>query len=455
MIPLSNKHLLGLVALSLATTTATAQSLLSQYGETVLAVGDNAPGIPGATIFATSNFDAPLLDQNGTLVFRARLTGAVTALDDRAYFLGRANGDLQSVVRGGDPAPGLPGIFLRSATSTVGLSGQPRISAYGEILYFQSTISDAPGGSTVTSANDTAQFWGPVGGLTLLAREGDTVPFVAVNPPAYGNLSFTAANNTMNESGNVLFATQLVGGDVTIGTNDYAVVTGTPGSLQIVVRKGDTLPGGEVVVPVSGSTVLSFIYQINAAGQVLHEMKFAAGPGGVGINNDRALAVWTPGMGDTIIAREGQQAPGLPTGVLFQDTVSSPGWSPGLSSNSFNRFGSTAFTTVLEGGGAVAGVDGFAVYYGGPLSGLTPVFRQGDPAPGLPGVTWGVAANASVQCNDAGDVCCVAFLGGAATTADDSCLVVGSFANPGIVAREGDLVPGMAATVNGPWRYGP
>ncbi|MBL8730634.1 MAG: hypothetical protein JNM25_19610, partial [Planctomycetes bacterium] len=47
------------------------------------------------------------------------------------------------------------------------------------------------------------------------------------------------------------------------------------------------------------------------------------------------------------------------------------------------------------------------------------------------------------------------FLGGAATTADDSCLVVGSFANPGIVAREGDLVPGMAATVNGPWRYGP
>ncbi|MFY9340890.1 MAG: hypothetical protein WAT39_00280, partial [Planctomycetota bacterium] len=125
----SRTQLLGLLFLSMAATSAAAQSILAQHGEIVHAVGDPLPSAaggvtpaPGATIFATSNFDSPLMDQNGTILYRARFTGGgSSALDDRAYFLGRANGDLQMVVRAGDAAPGLPGLVLRSATASSGL----------------------------------------------------------------------------------------------------------------------------------------------------------------------------------------------------------------------------------------------------------------------------------------------------------------------------------------------
>src|SRR5262245_56775612 len=168
-----------LLLLSLVCTTAAAQSILSQHAQVVQAVGDPVAAIPGATIFATNNFDAPIMDQNGTIVYRARMTGGVTTLEDRAYFMGRANGALTMILRAGDQAPGLPaGIFLRSDTlSSQGPNATMRISPYGEILLWYSMLSDDanPG---VTTTNDTAVFWGPVGNFTVLAREGDQVPFL-------------------------------------------------------------------------------------------------------------------------------------------------------------------------------------------------------------------------------------------------------------------------------------
>lgn len=446
----------AIVVLALACTTAAAQSILSQHGEIVLAVGDAAPGIPGATINLTSNFDSPVIDQNGTIVFRARLLGGgATAIDDRAYFLGRANGDLQLAVRAGDPAPGLPGVFLRSDTSSASGPGSAvRISPFGEILYFASSLSDDanPG---VTTANDTALLIGPVGGQVLLTREGDPVPFLAA-APTYGSQSFSLQNNAINAAGSVLFTTALAIGSGTpavVAADDTVMVTGSPGSLSVVSREGDTLPGGEVVIPVSGGNTLSFINQINELGQVLHELRFSTTVGTATTANDRALAVWTAGV-DTIIAREGQQAPGLPAGVLF--ATPALGWTVDTGGATFTKSGKTAIHASLDGGGTVVGVDDRAVYFGG-IGGMNLVMQKGSLAPGLGGVTFGNIGNSSLTCNE-NEVAFVGFFpaGGMVTTANDSSLWRGS--NPGnltMIAREGDLVPTsvLPATLNGPWAY--
>src|SRR6185295_3591792 len=106
-------------------------------------------------------------------------------------------------------APGLPaGIFLRSdTTANQGPGSAVRISPFGEILYFASSLSD-DAGPAVTTANDTALFWGPVGNLLLLAREGDQVPFLGAGI-TYGPLSMTLQNNAINASGQVLFSSTL------------------------------------------------------------------------------------------------------------------------------------------------------------------------------------------------------------------------------------------------------
>jgi hypothetical protein len=440
-----------LLLLSIACTTAAAQSILSQQGQIVQAVGDPVAAIPGATIFATSNFDSPNMDQNGTIVYRARMTGAVTALDDRAYFMGRANGDLTMVLRSGDQAPGLPaGIFLRSDTAAASGPGSVvRISPYGEILFFSTGLSD-DANPIVTTANDTALYWGPPGGYVLLAREGDQVPFLAPGI-TYGSQSLSLQFNGINSSGRVLFSTTLLGAVTT--ADDSVMVTGTPGNLVAVSREGDVLPGGEVVIPVSGTT-LSFINQINEAGQVLHELRFGVAlPSTATTANDRALAIWTAGT-DTIIAREGQQAPGLPAGVLF--ATPTLGWTVDMGSAAFTNSGKTAINPALDGGGTVVGVDDRAVYFGG-IGGLNLVMRKGDACPGLPGVTFGNIGTSGLTCNE-NEVAFVAFhpVGGSVTATNDTSLWRGSnLGNLTMIAREGDTVPAtvLPPSVNGPWTF--
>ena len=440
-----------LLLLSIASTTAAAQSILSQHAQVVHAVGDAIAAIPGATINPTSNFDAPVMDQNGTILYRARLAGAVTALDDRALFLGRSNGDVTMILRAGDQAPSRPaGIFLRSDTGSAqgpGSGSALRISPFGEILYFSSTLSD-DANPVVTTTNDTALFWGPSGSLTVLAREGDPVPFLPAGI-TYGSQAFSLQNNAINAAGQALFSTTLLGAVTT--ADDCVMVLGTPGSLVTVSREGDVLPGGEVVIPVSGATTLSFINQLNESGQVLHELRFAVtAPSTATTANDRALAVWTAGT-DVIIAREGQQAPGLPAGVLF--ATPTLGWTPDTGGAAFTASGKTAISAALDGGGTVVGVDDRAVYFGG-IGGLNLVFRKGDAAPGLPGISLGVVGTSGMTCNE-NELAFVGFLVGGTVDNDSSLWRGSSLANLTMIAREGDQVPTsvLAPSVNGPWKY--
>ncbi len=435
-----------LLVLGIAASSAAAQSLMSQNHEVVMAVGDPVPGLPGVTIQQTSNFDPPQIDQNGTVIFRGRLVGgSVSAVDDRAYFLGRGNGDLQMILQAGTQAPGLPaGILLRNTTSSAGLNGFPRISPFGEMLFFQSALYDPVTPANTPSTADTAFFWGSAGGLMLLAREGDQVPFLAPGV-TWGSLAGGLQNTQINASGSVVFLAAAVGATA---ADDGLLVTGIPGNLSLVSREGDVLPVGSVVMPVSGLTQLSFVTQMNAAGQVLHEMRFATAlPSTATTANDRALAIWTAGV-DTIIAREGDPAPGLPGATFGNPTAT---WSPSVGSSAFTNSGKTTFLATVIGGSVTPSTD--QVVYVGGTAGLTLVLQKGDPAPGLiGGETFGTTNAISLSCNDAGEVAFINSLLGA-TTSTDSSMWVGSAGNLQAIAREGDVVSVLAPSVNGLWRF--
>ena len=305
---------------------ALAQSVLTQHGETVIASGDAVPGFPtGAVIAPGFTALGAAIDRNGTMVFRARVTQnaalGIDSTNDGALFVGRNLGDLRLCVRAGDQAPGCAaGTLLRSnlAAASNGLGTNPRISPTGEILFFRSAIYDPTTPANTPSNANTALFWGSVGNLQLLAREGDTVPFLG-NGERYGDIVFTHQSNKINSSGAVVLHNILQTGGGVNSSNDSMLVTGLPGSLQLIVREGSVWSGSQNSELTGPVTTLA---QLNESGAVLHEVQLALGSGTVPVTaaNDRLLAMWVAGT-DLTLCREGDQAPGLPTGVVFADAV--------------------------------------------------------------------------------------------------------------------------------------
>ena len=102
----------------------------------------------------------------------------------------------------------------------------------------------------VTTADDTAIWVGTPGNFSILVREGDAAPGTvgATMTTSFSNPSHQPTG--INRSGRVLFQTTLANGDVSGTTNNSAWYSGTAGALELVARKGDTLPGGQVVVSV-------------------------------------------------------------------------------------------------------------------------------------------------------------------------------------------------------------
>lgn len=429
---------------------AIGQSLLQQHGEVVLVAGDTAPGLVGKSILASwSGLTTPVCDLDGTVLFQARLTPA--GVDDRALYLGRSRADLQLLAQSGDQAPGLPaGTLLRSSNASSGsaLENDPAISAAGQIAFFGSGIYD-PGnpGNTPTTA-DTALFWGTIGNLTAIAREGDQVPGMPAGV-TFGHLQFDRDDHRIGPDGTVCLPCAL-GGNVN-SSNDAAILTGTPGSLVVVAREGDPVNGTTLTWRAVFGNTLSNSYAINGTGEILLDARFA---GSANNSNDRGLVVWRPGSGASIISREGSQAPGMPTGVVTTGN-------PAQGGNVWNDSGKTLFTWTVA-GPSITLDNNTATFYGG-TGGVSKVLQEGD-AIGLPtGETWGNVVNASLNSNESGTLALAGELrdanGNALPSNVDSALLVATepewhAGNWRLVVREGDVIPAIPPSVHGPWVCG-
>lgn len=445
---ISSTTLRTALVLGLAATSAAAQNLMSQHGEVVLAAGQNAPGIPGFTTYNTNAFafGSPVVDQNGTILVQSRLLPS--GIDDRAIFIGRNGSDMQLVVQSNTQAPGLPaGTMLKSnsLTSGSGLENDPAISPFNEILFFGSRIFDTAMPTNTPSTSDHAIFWGPVGGIQVIAREGTQVPGMPAGVN-YGSTSFSRQYNKVNSSGTVVFKNDM--GGATTSADDAVMLTGVPGALTIVAREGDQAPGmaaGILWNAASGGT-MSFLVGMNDAAEIVFSPKLI-GPG-ITTANDSVMATYQPGAGATIWAQEGDQAPGMPAGTVLSGT-------PAGNSANWNNSGQMLLGwNMADGGVSITTANDQTLWLGG-LAGMSMVVREGD-ATGFAGSeTFGVFNNTSQKRNESGTIVFNNTLrdatGASLPTTDDSAMVIGTPGNWSQIVREGQIIPEIPASVNGPW----
>jgi hypothetical protein len=419
---------------------AQAQSLLTAQGRFVASNDDLAPGFTGVEFFGGGGtFDTGALTDDGRILFRARVVnGSQTALNDRALFFGSDLSNLTMVLQSGtqEPSNTIPGATMNTATLG-GISGSVRISGNGNHMLFGTALSN--GG--VTTANDTALYVGsPTAGWTILAREGDPAPGTGGASFSTSFSSPSTQNTGLNDNGFAFFKSTLAGGDVSGITNNEALFAGTAGNLQLVLRKGATLPGGEVVAGV----MPSFISQVNSLNHVLFDISLVQGSGTtpVGPESDRALMLYVPGGGLLELMREGDAAP-YP-GVTFNNPLNT--WSPSVPACGFTNTDQVVMSLQL-GGSATAGLDDQAIFVVTP-SGIAPIVRKNDLVPGLPGVNFGSFNNTNLGLNDAGQLFIQASFTGAVTIDDDTAMFVTDGAsNFKLIAREGGVAPGSGGGV--------
>lgn len=313
--------------------------------ELIALTGEQAPGTTQGTIF--ERFLGPLISDTGQVTFRAFLDGPNSPNTDWGLF-SYSNNNLRLVARNGVSVPSLgPDVTLK-ATSIVGTTLFPAISNTGQIVF-----SSEFQGSGVDGTNNHGIFSDLDGTLSLVVREGDSAPGTG------GNLyfkDFFSGSLTVNDVGNVAFKSVL-----SDTNSDYFGIYSQPnGLLNLVARSGDFASGIGTGVFFQGFGNP----EMNNTGQVAFK-GFLSG-NGVGNTNDEGIFAESSSALD-LIARKGDLAPDIGSGVLFGD----------LFDPLINDFGQVAFNTELTGPGVDNNNDR-AIFATDSMGALRLVAREGD-----------------------------------------------------------------------------
>lgn len=326
----------------------------------------------------------------------------------------RAAADLQltRLIGTGDPAPGLPGATMEP----VGGRAVPQLDNQGNIAVGVRLSGVGPGIHNAT-------LYGRPGNFNIVLRDHAPAPGLEPREVAFSDTFALGLDGAFHFSGLVL-------------TTDMTAVepiiwTQTPSGPEIVLRAFDQPPG----VPEPGAWIgAPILLHAGPGGQIM----FTAGMGGPGIDDSNREGLWTqsvPGGPLSLLAREGDPAPGLPDDVRFRGAADISTF------YKVNRAGEVAFRAFLQGPG-IDGTNESAIWSGTPGN-LSVTARAGDPAPGAgPGVNF--ASFAELSLNDAGEHFFYSALAGENVTPEnDLALWHGVPENLQLIAREGDHAPGM------------
>lgn len=312
----------------------------------------------------------------------------------------------------GEQAPGAPpGAIFHEVFG-------PSLNAEGRVA-FHAVLE----GEGISFAN-RAGIWSEASGhVALVARSGSQAP----DPPEGVRFEGFLGPPLINGLGQSCFVASLAGAGVD-ETNNVGIWNERNGDLSLIARAGDRPMGMQASVVFGLMGNLMF----NASGRVA----FAAGLRGERVDSGNDEAIWSDGRGMlTMVAREGDPAPGMPAGMRFSQfgtgtgyffTLNSRGkvaffarvtarkgsdaddmgiWSesetglqlvagtgahaPGTSAGvvfsnlgdpTFNGQGHTAFAAMLK-GGRIDATNGSGIWSQGRGS-LALVARAGDHAPG-------------------------------------------------------------------------
>jgi len=394
---------------ALVTSGCTAAAFGQVAYETVVLKDQPAPGTP-STVKFQSFLTRPVLNANGQPCFIGNLTGTgVTSATNSGVWAGIGS-ELQLCVREGAAAPGTSsGVTFSGFLDTV-------YNANGQVL-IQATLR----GTGVTASNDSGLWAGTPDNIGLVAREGGAVP--GVSGAAFAGMSSPVFNNR----GEIAFFAVISGTGVN-HTNDVGIWMGPAGGLALVAREGSQaadLPAGTLYGSVFGPV-------INHNGAIA----FRSTLQGTGVDTTNDIGVWA-GLPNNLklVARKGQQAPGLPSGVKWLV----PG-DPAI-----NDAGQIAFVSLLTGTGVTSAND--KGIWSGTAGNFSMVTRKGAQAPGTAsGVTFADLNDPVLS--GSGHVSFRAVITGpGVTSSNDEGFWAGTASNLRLVAREGAQAPGYPAGV--------
>ena len=291
----------------------------------------------------------------------------------------------------------------------------PVLNAGGQVA-FSATLTNTD------LFNDQGVWSEGSGPLGLVARRGDPAPGTAagVTFDYFGDVA-------LNDSGQSAFFSHLRGPGV-FAFNDYGVWSQGTGSLEKVVRSGDPAPGTP-----SGVTFISGLIEpvFNGGGR----SAFLAQVTGNAVSSADDWGIWAEGP-LALVAREGNQAPGLPAGVNYNL----------LGQPSLNSAGQMIFFGRVAGSGVTSANEG--VIWSNRTGTIAAVVREGNAAVGVGAGVSFRDLGASVL-NTHGMIAFHSRLsGGGVTTANDGGIWSEQSGVMSLVVREGNQAAGTPAGTN-------
>jgi len=382
------------LCLTLAFTAGQAAGLSTN--EVVTITGDLLPD--GLT--TVSPFDAPALNDQGKVLYRASVAGPGTGTFGLIEDI--SGGPITALATNGDvPAGSATGLDL-------------------QFVFFQmNNLGLSAAGSTVTGTFTQVLLKMPP--ATTLAEVGDTLPS---STDTFNNIHGGNQGFALGDGGHLAF-TSLIG---TGGSSTSGMFRVNPdNSITELVRVGDATPSGDGTFDdfwrLGGQEIDGV--SINASGEVAFRAKLAGTSLG---NSDNTGIYKTDGTAITKIVRDRDPIPGGPSGQRFSDARFTP---------AFNDAGQAAFDIAVTGTG-ISSSNNEAIYVGDGTT-LTEITQKGDAPPEGNGVIFDLY---SPNLNSNGDVAFLADITGTSGgVADNRGIYVGDGVAIKKIAREGDTEP--------------
>ncbi len=305
--------------------------------------GDRAPGTPAGVFFSALN-NGPVFNDRGQTAFQGVLTGAGVNGSNNRGFWSEGGGSLALVARKGDAAVGMPdGVIYSSLVPPIRLNRSGQSAFLGNL--------SGPG---VDPSNDEGIWIGGPGSLSLFLRKGDRAPGT---PP--GVFFSELPRPKFDDDGIVTIQAVLAGATID-ATNDEGFWSGDGDSLTLLVWEGQSAPGTPPGVVFRGL--------LGPARNGIGQIAFGGGLSGPGVDNSNDGGIWTNAGGPlSLLAREGDRAPGTPPGVVFLS----------LGAPFLNDEGQIAFRAPLTGPG-VDDTNFNGIWFADANGHLRLVVRRGD-----------------------------------------------------------------------------
>ncbi|MEX2092814.1 MAG: choice-of-anchor tandem repeat NxxGxxAF-containing protein [Pirellulales bacterium] len=266
----------------------------------VIRSDDPAPGMPNGTKFVTWNPYNVYLDNAGKVAITAVIAGegfsGPHGPNASSIWVGDSN-SLSLVTREGASAPGTPdGVdFHQFYFDTPVYSTTSRIAFAVDV-----------GGPGVDGTNREGIWSGSADSQTLLTRAGNHAP----GTPNSTNFAFFG-EYTVNSAGRTMFRAYLTGAGVD-DTNEFGVWSDRSGSLALLAREGDHVPG----MPDGTNFKDLYFPYMNSTGQIAFVATLAGGD----VDNTNAVGLWSDRSGILeLVCRSGDRPPSTPSGIEFID----------------------------------------------------------------------------------------------------------------------------------------